>query len=158
MTTPIGQDFATNITDFKTDIASLKQNITDSLLVGKAAYGPYGHAEVTKDVSDRTAELTKRKDKLREDIQKQEAVINRSDRDFTDVRDTLPETLPNNRFRFMEDYTLVFLLIAYLFMMVVALHVYVTYSPEPWSTALVYGLFYSIMITLFAGLILYYMC
>ena len=156
MSTP--QDFATSITNFTTDIGSFKQSITDSLTVGNAMYGPYGHSDVTSEVSERTKELTKKKDELRETIKEQEAIIHRSERDFIDVRDTLPETIPTTRFHFLEDYTLVFLLITYFFMIAIALHTYVFYSSEPWMNALIRGSFYSIILTLLSGMILYYIC
>jgi hypothetical protein len=156
MTTPIGPDFASKINNFTSDIAAFKQNITDSLLVGNSMYGPYGHAEVKSEVSERTKELTAKKEELRDEIKKQEAIIHRSDRDFTDVRHSLPETLPENRFHFIEDYTLVFVLIAYLFMIVIALHTYVLYSTESFAMALGKGLFYSFILTLISGMILYF--
>jgi hypothetical protein len=149
-------DLASRITDFTTDIASLKQNITDSLIVGNSMYGPYGQSTIISEVNLRTSEL-KNKKKTLEDKQKAlDGIINRSNRDFTDLRDTLPETIPTSRFNFLEDYTLVLLCISYLFMIIVALHTYVLYSEESWVTALLRGLLYSILLTLLSGMILYY--
>ena len=53
-------------------------------------------------------------------INKKEAIIERSNRDFTDIKDTLPETQPKKVLHFIEDYTLAFVTIAYLFMIVAA--------------------------------------
>ena len=99
-----------------------------------------------------------KKNQLREEIKQQEALINRSNRDFTDVRDELPETMPKKSLHFIEDYTLVIMCIAYLFMIVVGLHTYVIQSAENWLTALGMGLFYSFLLTLISGMLLYYMC
>jgi hypothetical protein len=39
---------------------------------------------------------------------------------------------------------------------VVALHIYVMHSTEQWTSSLPWGLFYSFMLTLISGMILYY--
>ena len=92
------------------------------------------------------------------EIQEQEAVIRRVDRDFADVRDQLPETLPNKSLHVLEDYTLAIVSISYLFMLIIALHTYVLHSSDNFLSALGKGLGYSILLTLISGMILYYMC
>jgi hypothetical protein len=151
-------DLATTITDFTTDIGALKQNITDSLTVGNSMYGPYGHADVTSEVGNRTAELSARKTELKDKIKEQEAIIRRSDRDFTDVRNTLPETIPTKSYHVLEDYSLLILSLSYLFMLIIGLHTYVVLSTDTWSSALIRGLFYSLMLTLISCALLYYFC
>jgi hypothetical protein len=79
-------------------------------------------------------------------------------RDFTDVRDQLPETIPDKKLHFIEDYTLVILGISYLFMILIALHTYVLKSEEAWTMSLLRGLMYSIPISLIVGMIIYYIC
>ena len=111
---------------------------------------------VTADVLSRNRELSEKKMKIQNEIKEQEAIINRSNRDFTDVRDQLPETLPNQSLHFIEDYTIVILCSSYFFMILVALHIYVMYSTEQWTVALLRGLFYSFLLTLLSGMILYY--
>jgi len=139
------------------DIARLQATITDLITIGNSMYDPTT-GSMTAEVTSRNKELTEKKTKLTNEIKKQEAIINRTNRDFTDVRDQLPETIPNKRFHLIEDYTLVMMSIAYLFMIVVALQTYVLYSPDNWVSALGKGLFYSFILTLISGAFLYYLC
>ena len=151
-------DLATTITDFTTDINKLKDNISNSLTVGNSMYGPYGHVAVTSEVDNRTTELNARKSGLKDKIKEQEAIIRRSDRDFTDVRNTLPETIPTKSYHVLEDYSLLILSISYLFMLIIGLHTYVALSTDTFASALIRGLFYSLMLTLISAALLYYFC
>jgi hypothetical protein len=137
------------------DITRLQSTITDLIAIGNSMYDPTT-GSVTADVLLRNRELSEKKTKIQNEIKEQEAIINRSNRDFTDVRDQLPETLPNQSLHFIEDYTLVILCISYFFMILIALHIYVMYSTEQWTTALLRGVFYSFLLTLLSGMILYY--
>jgi hypothetical protein len=137
------------------DITRLQSTITDLIAIGNSMYDPTT-GSVTADVLSRNRELSEKKMKIQNEIKEQEAIINRSNRDFTDVRDQLPETLPNQSLHFIEDYTIVILCISYFFMILVALHIYVMYSTEQWTVALLRGLFYSFLLTLLSGMILYY--
>ena len=139
------------------DITRLQATITDLIAVGNSMYDPTT-GSITAGVVARNNELIEKKMKIQNEIKEQEAIINRSNRDFTDVRDQLPETLPNKSLHFIEDYTIVILCISYFFMIIVALHVYVMYSTEMWTIALLRGLFYSFLLTLISGMILYYIC
>ena len=137
------------------DIVRLQSTITNLLTIGDNMYSPTA-GSVTKDVRMRNNELSEKKTKIENEIKEQEAIINRSNRDFTDVRNELPEKIPNKSLHFIEDYTLVILCISYFFMIVVALHIYVMHSTEPWTKSLSLGLFYSFLLTLISGMILYY--
>lgn len=137
------------------DIVRLQSTITNLLTIGDNMYSPVS-GSVTSDVRMRNNELSEKKTKIENEIKEQEAIINRSNRDFTDVRNELPEKIPNKSLHFIEDYTLVILCISYFFMIVVALHIYVMYSTEPWTKSLSLGLFYSFLLTLISGMILYY--
>ena len=137
------------------DISRLQATITNLLTIGDNMYSPTS-GSVTKDVRLRNNELSEKKAKIENEIKEQEAIINRSNRDFTDVRNELPEKIPNKSLHFIEDYTLVILCISYFFMIVVALHIYVMYSTEQWTKSLPLGLFYSFLLTLISGMILYY--
>ena len=139
------------------DIARLQATITDLITIGNSMYDPTT-GSMTAEVTSRNKELMEKKTQLATEIKKQEAIINRTNRDFTDVRDQLPETMPNKSLYLIEDYTLVIMSIAYLFMTVVALHTYVLYSPDNWVSALGKGLFYSFILTFISGAILYYLC
>jgi hypothetical protein len=137
------------------DITRLQATITDLIAIGNSMYDPTT-GSVTADVRARNNELSEKKEKIQNEIKEQEAIINRSNRDFTDVRDELPETLPNKSLHFIEDYTIVILCISYFFMIVVALHIYIMYSTESFTTSLLRGLLYSFLLTLISGMILYY--
>jgi hypothetical protein len=137
------------------DISRLQATITNLLTIGDNMYSPVS-GSVTKDVMSRNNELSEKKAKIENEIKEQEAIINRSNRDFTDVRNELPEKIPNKSLHFIEDYTLVILCISYFFMIVVALHIYVMHSTEQWTSSLPWGLFYSFLLTLISGMILYY--
>ena len=137
------------------DISRLQATITDLIAIGNSMYDPTT-GSVTADVMSRNKELSDKKINIQNEIKEQEAIINRSNRDFTDVKDQLPETLPDKSIHFMEDYTIVILCISYFFMIIVALHIYVTYSAEIWAIALLRGVFYSFLLTLISGMILYY--
>jgi len=139
------------------DITRLQATITDLIAIGNSMYDPT-QGSMTAAVATRNKELTEKKMKIQNEIKEQESIINRTNRDFTDVRDQLPETIPNKSLHFMEDYTIVILCISYFFMIIVALHIYVVYSTEQWTIALLRGLFYSGMLTLISGMILYYIC
>ena len=137
------------------DIVRLQATITDLIAIGNSMYDPTT-GSVTAGVISRNKELSDKKTKIENEIKEQEAIINRSNRDFTDVRDELPETLPNKSLHFMEDYTIVILCISYFFMIIVALHIYVMHSTDQWTTSLLWGLFYSFLLTLISGMLLYY--
>jgi hypothetical protein len=137
------------------DISRLQATITNLLTIGDNMYSPVS-GSVTKDVMSRNNELSEKKAKIENEIKEQEAIINRSNRDFTDVRNELPEKIPNKSLHFIEDYTLVILCISYFFMIIVALHIYVMHSTEQWTSSLPWGLFYSFLLTLISGMLLYY--
>lgn len=139
------------------DIARLQATITDLITIGNSMYDPTT-GSITAQNTSRNKELMDKKTQLTNQIKEQEAIINRTNRDFTDTRDQLPETMPNKTLHFIEDYTLVIMCISYLFMIVVALHTYVLYSPDNWVSALGKGLVYSFILTLISGMILYYLC
>lgn len=139
------------------DITRLKATITDLIAVGSSMYNPTT-GSMTADALSRNNELTAKKESLDEEIKKQESIVNRVNRDFTDVRNQLPETIPDKRLHFIEDYTLAILGISYLFMILIALHTYVLKSEEAWTMSLLRGLMYSVLISLIMGMIVYYIC
>ena len=139
------------------DITRLQATITDLIAIGNSMYDPTT-GSMTSEVAVRNRELTEKKMKIQQDIKEQEAIINRSNRDFMDVKEQSPEASSTKSLHFIEDYTLVILCISYFFMLVVALHVYVMYSTESFVMALARGLFYSFLLTLISGMILYYIC
>jgi len=148
---PIVSDIVGNI---QTDIHSLNDTISNALTTGTSMFGAYSHpTSINSEVSARNKELHEKKKKLTEHIKQKEEIINRSNRDFSD---TLPDTQPKKILHFIEDYTLVFLSMSYLFMGMAAMYVYTSTSSEPLSTTIPKGGLVSLFVTFFMGALLYY--
>lgn len=157
-------DFSKNTTKLQNDIVMLRASIGDSLLMGDSIYGTHGVHEITNQVQARNKELKRKKDILKDRITKSDAIIERSNRDFSDVKDTVPEPEPKKLLHFIEDYTVAFLGMAYLFMLVALNYLYVrtqsTQLTEATQSinyvAILRGIFGSGIITVIAGIIFYY--
>ena len=134
---------------------TLRASIGNSLHIGDSMFGEFGYADVSKQVSDRNAELKRKKEAIKKDIDKKEGIIARSGRDFTDVKDTLPETLPNQTLHVLEDYTVAILLVSYLFM-VLSFIFYYTSQATIFATGLFQSILGSVFLTLAVGIIFYY--
>lgn len=149
--------FATDAIKIKNDIDFLKSGIEDTLHTGDAMFGSFGPADITKDVKQRNSDLEKKKEDLKTDISKKEAIIERNNRDFSDVKQALPEQETPKSLHFIEDYTLAFLSIAYFFMLVVCIYLY-TISSNDMLPAFGKALLMGVFATIFSGMILYYLC
>jgi len=136
------------------DIGSLRSTVANSLVVGDTMFGKMGHIDLTKDVKSRNSELHTKKETLLHEIDKKEAIINRSNRDFSDVSDTI-ETQPKKKLNFIEDYTLAILSMAYVFMIVTAIYFYVSTTTNTIGVALLQSILGSALITLIACMLLY---
>lgn len=137
------------------DIQMIRSQVEDGLAMGDSMFGQYAHVEVAREVKQRTEELQQKKDAIEQDIKEKEALIQRANRDFTDVKDALPETLEKQRIQFIEDYTLLFLSLSYLFMVVSAIVFYVALSEQK-GKALAKGVGYALVGTFVAGILLYW--
>jgi len=146
--------FATNTFKIKKDIEILQANVGDSLMMGDSIFGKAGHAEIIREVKERNHDLKSKKETVMKDVDHKESIINRSNRDFTDVKDSLPETQPKKVLHFMEDYTLAILLMAYLFMVISCIYMYTATATIP-MTALFNGIMISIPVTILAAMLLY---
>jgi len=142
------------------DIISLRAQIMDSLLLGEQlSTAPQNTSEsITNKIKADKEKLTSKKEKLEADIKKKENIINRSNRDFSDVKDTLPETPQKQILHFIEDYTLAFLSMSYLFMILAIIYVY---SVKPFEggftlSAFIQSIFGSIVLTIIMYIVLYY--
>lgn len=138
------------------DIDLLRANVVDSLAVGESMFGNYGHSDVSKQVKERNADLKKKRDDLTADISKKDAIIQRSNRDFTDVKKNLPEVQPKTVLHFIEDYTLAILSISYLFMMCILIYGY-TITGLPYFTRFVQAFITSLFFTMLMFMLLYYL-
>lgn len=136
------------------DIQKVRSQIDDGLAMGESMFGRFAHVEVAREVTQRTEELQQQKDMLEQGLKEKEALIQRANRDFSDVKDSLPETIEQQRIRFVEDYTLLFLSLSYVFMVLSALIYYVILSEQK-AIALLKGLGYAFGGTVMAGLLLY---
>lgn len=150
------QSFADTLVTIKEDIENIKINMNDAFSTGDAMFGQYGHVDIARDVKLRNQELEEKKKKLEEEIKKNESMIERANRDFSDVKLTLPEKLPQTSSRFIEDYTLVFLSASYLFMVILCMYMYVLIS-EKKGSAFFQASIVAFFVTLLFGIILYYL-
>lgn len=137
------------------DTGFLRASIGNSLHMGDSMFGEFGYADVSKQVNDRNAELKRKKEVLKKSIDKNEAIISRSGRDFTDVKDSLPETLPNTTLHVLEDYTVAVVLVAYLFM-ILSFIVYYTSQAAVFVTGLIQSVLGSVFVTFIIATIFKY--
>jgi hypothetical protein len=121
-------NFAENTIKLQSDIQSLGGIVTDSLVMGDTMFGQFSYGDVTNQVKQRNAELKSKKELMMKEVDKKEAIIERADRDFSDVNNLTPKPLPKRVLNFVEDYTLAFLIIAYLFMIIAIIYVYTATS------------------------------
>lgn len=144
------------ISNLSSDINYLKQNITDTLLTGDSIFGQYGSNEILQSVKQSNMELEEKKKAIEKEIANNEAVIERSNRDFSDVKNTLPEKPEYSRLHFVEDYTVFFVVTSYLFMVLLCAYLYVMGAEEKWNAFLQVSII-SVFGTLFLGLLSYYL-
>ncbi len=121
-------NFAANTLKIQQDIITLTGITADSLVMGDTLFGQAGHSDVRKQLKARNEDLKAKKGELMKKIDKDEAIIERSNRDFSDVKDTISEPQSTKVLRFVEDYTLAILSIAYLFMVIAIIYVYTATS------------------------------
>jgi hypothetical protein len=115
---------AENIIKLEEDIISLRATTNDALIMGDTMFGQSGYNDIAKQVRERNNDLKTKKENLSKDIEKGEAIIARSNQDFTDVHDTVIEPQPKKTLRFIEDYTLAILAISYIFMIIAVIYIY----------------------------------
>lgn len=149
-------NFAENTFKLQKDIEQLRATVTDSLMMGDSLFGQFGSEDIRNQVKARNHDLKAKKEKLMKEIDKKEAIIERSDRDFSDVKNTLPEKEPKQVLHFIEDYTLLVLIISYLFMIISAIYIY-TLLAENKLIALGQSVLGSVFLTCFMLMLLYYL-
>ena len=150
-------NFTKDLMNTASDIKGLQASITDALLMGDQIVGQQGNRDVVKQSKERNKELTETKNELEADIRKKDAIINRTNRDFTDVKDTLPQTQEKKALNVIEDYTMALLAITYLFMIIAYIAWYTSTSTEKVS-GLIQAIVSSIVVTMLFILLLYYLC
>jgi hypothetical protein len=142
----------------KDDIKQILGKANDALMVGDSAFLVKDNEKgIVKDVKERIDALETEKKELEKEIDKQHQLIQTSNRDFSDVKDTLPETQPERFLYFIEDYTLSILAMAYLIMVVAAASFHTYLSLDTWA-ALLESLVGLSVLTIFLFMLLYYLC
>jgi hypothetical protein len=148
--------FVSSTLNLKQDISALQANITDSLMTGDSMFGSMGNGTITKQVDMRNEDLKKKKDALSATIRKNEAIIERSSRDFSDVKDTVPEPQKKRILHVLEDYTLALLVFSYLFMSLSVVYLYTILNGAT-IAALLTALGGSALVTAFLFMVLFFM-
>ena len=141
----------TDVLRIKEHIDNLQGVITNELTTGDSMFnGIDGYSKIATDVQLRNKELNEKKEKLTDEIHKKEKIINSANRDFTDIKDKVNES----KILFLEDYTMFFLALSYLFMICIFIYVYSYMSEVP-----LYGfgkaLGGSVVFTIAGGMLLY---
>lgn len=149
-------NFVTTTLTLQKDIESMSGTVLDSLIMGDTLFGKFGYRDITSQVKERNIELKTKKDKLVKEVDNNEAIIERSNRDFLDIKSTVPEPQPKKILHFIEDYTLAFLSISYLFMIISVIYVYTSMSD---SKLIGFGKVFisSIFLTMFMFMVLFYL-
>ena len=111
-------NFAANTFKLQKDIESLTSSVADSMTMGDSMFGQFGYQDIAKQVIDRNKELKGKRERMMKEVDKSEAIIERSNRDFSDVRILFQSHSQKKFLRFVEDYTLFFLTVSYLFMII----------------------------------------
>ena len=119
-------------------------------------FGQFGYQDIAKQVKERHIELKTKKEKLLKEVDKNESIIERSNRDFSDVKDTIKEPQPTRVLRFIEDYTLAIVIISYIFMIISIIYVY-TASSELKLVAFGKIFIGSCLLTMFLCMLMYYL-
>ena len=142
----------------KDDIKQVLGKANNALMMGDTVFTVQGNEKgIVNDVKSRIDSLEKDKKELEQELDKQHQLIQTSNRDFSDVKDTLPETQPEKFLYFIEDYTLAILSMSYL-ILVIAVIAFRTYlSSDTWKTFLE-SLVGASTFTIFAFMLLYYLC
>lgn len=151
----IDQTYQNNIEIIKRDIDTLHASVTNSLLTGDAVYGKAGSTNISQQVKDKNSELKEKKEKLTLSIKRKDATIERSNRDFSDVKNTLPETQNKKILNVLDDYTIAFLMFTYFFMLLSIMYVYV-YVSEQKIKAILKSIGCGIFVTCVIWMLIYY--
>jgi len=137
-------------------ISSEISAIDDILSVGdKLMIGSESTASIIQTYSQTTNdELNAKEKRLKKEIAKKLAIIERCNRDFSDVRDTLPEKLEKKNLHIVEDYTMAVLSICLIFAILVFVYYTVRTSTDT-MTGLLKGGGIGLLFGLFSCIVIY---
>jgi hypothetical protein len=149
-------NFAANTFKLQQDIISLSGSVMDSLSMGDTMFGQYGYNDIAKQVKARNEELKKKKENLMKEVEKGEAIIEKTNRDFEDEYKTVPQPQSKKVLRFVEDWTVAILIISYLFMVIAAIYIFTSMSENKLATfgKLLVG---AILFSMFMFMVLFYL-
>ena len=149
---------ASSTLQLKSDIQTLRANVGDSLSLGDTIFGQYGHNDVSAQLKKRNDDLTLQVQSLTKELDKNQAIVERSNRDFVDVKRTLPEKQPKKLLHFIEDYTMALLAITYLFMIIIGIYSYSMLNEGFDMSKFFQAIGHSGLISIIVGMVLYYIC
>lgn len=107
------------------DFQSMSAIYGDLLLSGDSILGASPDQSTLDQVRMRNEDLKDRKVKLEANSNTNIAIIERTDRDFIDAKDQLPDTLAQKTVHVLDDYTLVVLSVAYIFFILTMMYWYI---------------------------------
>lgn len=145
--------FINNMTSIKSDFDNLNSMYTDLITSGDSLFGTLPNQTALQQIKTRNEELTKRLSDLEGLVKKNDAIIERTDRDFIDAKDAMPETLVSKVAHVLDDYTLIALTVSYLFFALSAMYLYVNlnaYTGKSIGIALGAGFFVSALLFIIA--------
>jgi hypothetical protein len=139
------------------DIRELSAKVMDTLYIGDSLYYANANSGILKQVQEANIEIKKKHKTVSEELQKNDAIIERAERDFTDLKDELPEKLEDNKINLVEDYTLLFLFISYIFMLIACIYLYTQITTDEISIMITKIIIGAAFISMFFMMLLYYL-
>ena len=138
-------------------IYKIYRGCIDSLAFAREVLETESDEELRQLAKDDLDTLDVKKTELEETLQKTRSSAERLNRDFIDVKETLPETLPTRIIHMLDDYTLVVLLISFFFMVLSLIFIYAATQGYTLMSILKgsgYGLLLSVFMFVFASIVL----
>jgi hypothetical protein len=143
--------------DRSQNIKEMSSKVMDTLYIGDSLYYANANSGILKQVQESNSDIKNKNKILSEKVQKNNAIIERANRDFTDLKDELPEKLEDNKINLVEDYTLLFLFISYVFMLIACIYLYTQITMDELSIMITKIIIGAAFITMFFMMLLYYL-
>lgn len=134
----------------QSEIDTLKSNITDLVTMGNTMFDTAGHTQISNEVKYRNDELKLKKATLKKDIHKKEKIVNTNNRDFSDIKDKANES----NVIFLEDFTILFFVMSYLFMAFIAMYTFTFMSGDP-VTGFLKSILGFVIITIIVAMVMF---
>jgi hypothetical protein len=137
----------------KPNVTELNSEIQNLLIKGDTLFGDDTLNEATKEAKERNKELLEEKSKIKSEIETNEVLK----RDFVDLKESLPEIQEKKVLHFIDDYTLAFLCISYLFMGISLCYFSIIYFGGGWSVV-IKSIITTLVTTVLGLVLLYQLC